>query len=71
MEARMFKVFKLVIGGDQTVLSGSVPSKAEAITLAEAEVAPFEYRGYNDEHGFFWGRNDDNDQKQVRVWVER
>lgn len=66
----MFKVFKLVIGGDQTVLSGSVPSKAEAINLAEAEIAPFEYRGYNDEHGFFWGRDDDG-QKQVRVWVER
>jgi len=66
----MFKVFKLMIGGEETVLSGSVPSKAEAITLAEAEVASFEHRGYNDEHGFFWGRND-GDQRQVRVWVER
>ena len=65
----MFKVFKLVAGEERTLLSGSVPSKAEAVVLAETEVASFQHHGYNDEHGFFWGRND-SDEKQVRVWIE-
>ena len=65
----MFKVFKLIAGKERTLLSGSVPSKAEAVVLAETEVASFQHQGYNDEHGFFWGRND-SDEKQVRVWIE-
>ena len=65
----MFKVFKLVTGQERTLLSGSVPTKVEAVTLAEIEVAAYEDHGYNDEHGFFWGRNN-SDEKQVRVWVE-
>lgn len=65
----MFKVFKLVTGAKRTLLSGSVPTKAEAVALAEAEAGTYEQHGYNDEHGFFWGRNE-SDEKQVRVWVE-
>ena len=66
----MFKVFKLIAGQERTLLSGSVPSKAEAVTLAETEVAGYQQRGYNDEHGFFWGRSED-DRQHVRVWIER
>jgi hypothetical protein len=51
------------------LFSGSVPSKEEAVVLAEAEVASYQEHGYNDEHGFFWGRNE-SDEKQVRVWIE-
>jgi hypothetical protein len=65
----MFKVFKLATGQERILLSGSVPTKAEAVTLAETEVATYEAHGYNDEHGFFWGHNK-SDEKQVRVWVE-
>jgi hypothetical protein len=65
----MFKVFKLIAGRERTLLSGSVPSKAEAVAMAEAEVAGFPHHGYNDEHGFFWGRND-SDERHIRVWVE-
>ena len=63
----MFKVFKLVAGQERTLLSGSVPSKAEAVTLAEVEVAMYPHHGYNEEHGFFWG---DDDARHVRVWIE-
>ena len=66
----MFKVFKLVAGAERTLLSGGVPTKAEAVALAEAEAGAYEQHGYNDEHGFFWGR-DESGEKQVRVWVER
>jgi len=65
----VFKIFKLIAGEERTLLSGSVPSKEEAVVLAEAEVAAYEEHGYNDEHGFFWGRNG-SDEKQVRVWIE-
>jgi hypothetical protein len=54
MEGGMFKVFKLIAGQESTLLSGTVPSKAEAVVLAETEVAAFPTHGYNDEHGFFW-----------------
>ena len=66
----MFKVFKLITGQESSLLSGTAPSKAEAVVLAETEVGTYPEHGYNDEHGFFWGRRD-GDQKQVRVWIER
>jgi hypothetical protein len=66
----MFKVFKLTAGEQRTLLSGGVPSKTEAVALAEAEVGTFQLNGYNLEHGFFWGRNE-SDGQHVRVWIER
>jgi hypothetical protein len=66
----MFKIFKLIAGEERTLLSGSVPSKTEAVALAEAEVGPYQLKGYNPEHGFFWGRNE-TDERHVRVWIER
>jgi len=66
----MFKVFKLTAGEPHTLLSGGVPSKTEAVALAEAEVGTYQLNGYNPEHGFFWGRNE-GDEQHVRVWIER
>ena len=53
--------------GGAHLLDSQSEAMREMMTLLHA----YQITGFNDEHGYWWGRNNDADYRIERFWIER